>query len=241
MTETGFLLRRNSLWIDYQAYLKTNLSKSGSVTVKQKSHRLVTSKSNPALRPTVKPRVGPDAAVNMKGRLKDQPIVAQGYPGQAIKSDGSLKETKEFPQRPIKSRIDQNEALRFQGQPVNIKETGKEAEVIGQKAEVKVQGQPMRSKTVQKEAEAIDEKAAGNEVGNKQTGGRQLLNIQRMGEIEFQMEEEDDIPIKPELEIQSENGKLLPWEQGGTFGDIQKVCLFFKLGIFISVCLLFVC
>ena len=176
-----------------------NLSKSGSVTIKQKSHRLVTSKSNPALRPTVKPRVGPDAAVNMKGRLKGQPIVAQGHPGQAIKSDGSLKETKEFPQRPIKSRVDQNEALRFQGQPVNIKETGKEAE-------------------------AIDEKAAGNDVGTKQTGGRQLLNIQSMGEIEFQMEEEDDIPIKPELEIQPENGKLLPWEQGGTFDDIQKVC-----------------
>lgn len=214
LTESGFLLRKNSLWINYQTYLKTNHSKSDSVAVKQKAHRLVTSKSNPARKPTMKPRVAPNLAENMKEKLKSQPIVAQGHPGQAIKSGGSLKEAKEFPQRPIKSRIDQNEALRLQGQPVDIMENGKEAEVKGQNAEVKVQRQPMRSKTIQKEVEAIDE------VGNKQTGGRQLLDVQGMNEIEFQIEE-DDVPIKPELEIQPENGKLLPWERGA-FDDIQK-------------------
>lgn len=211
LTETGFLMRKNSLWLSYQKYLKSDHSKQDSSAKHQERPRLVTSKANPKynVKPTVESRdVKEDK--NIKLRLEDQPIVAQGHPGQPMKSRMLRKEAS----RPV--RMNEHGG---QGQPGN--------QVKPSENKVDFQGpleQPVKSMTFEKKAfghRAQDQ----NLDDNGKAAGRKLLNFQSLGEIDFEMEENEILPklIEPELEIQPETGKLLPWERDGDFNDILKV------------------
>ena len=88
-----------------------------------------------------------------------------------------------------------------------------------------VQGQAIENH-IGKVAEAMDQRLADqNEAGEGKAAGRKLLNFQSISKIEFEMEEDIVVPkkVKPEFDIQPEDGKLLPWERDGDFDDIQKV------------------
>lgn len=198
LTETGFALRKNSLWLSYQAYLKTNHSRVGRDAPTHRPLRLVTSKSHPKhnIKPTVKSKDGQKARGGIKKRPKEQPVVAPG--------NG---------RRPVKSRLMETGA---KVQPIRQKETGKEAEVPRQ---------PIKSKTGEREAVDIGQKSLDlNEAENAKAAGRKLLNFQSINKIEFEMEEKD-VGVKrvePEIKIQPEDGKLLPWERDGDFNALQK-------------------
>ena len=241
-------MRKNDLWISYQAYVKLNHSRHISSPQKNpQTHRLVTSKSNPKsnVKPTVKTAAGNQQDVNIKMRLEDQPIVAQGHPGQPLKSRETEKEA-EVPlqqpirmqeteraalgqpqvvdgqvRQPIKSRMTEKGPEIPQDQPMGMKHVENEAPKQPQVLEGDPR-QTIKSRLLEKEA---GHKPAGqNEAENVKVGGRKLLNFQSQNEIEFEMEEEVVMgKIKPDLDIQPENGKLLPWERDGAFDNVQKV------------------
>ena len=235
-------MKKNDLWISYQEYVKLNLSRP-------QAHSKSKPKDN--LKPTVI-SAGSQQVDNIKLRLKDQPIVAQGHAGQQMKSRGTEKEAEALPQQPIRRQETEREAqgqpnlvdgqfrqpiksrLSEKGpevqldQPVGMKQPENEAPKQPQVLEGDVR-QPIKSRLHGKESVAEGQKLGDQkEAENGQVVGRKLLNdenIQNRDEVEFEMEENkiEIQSIMPDLDIQPEYGKLLPWERDGTFDDIQKV------------------
>ena len=151
----------------------------------------------------------------MKSRENENEAVRQ--PQQV---DGQFRQ-------PIKSRLSEKLPDMRQDQPMGMKQPENEAEK--QPLAPEDVRQPIKSRLNENEAGGEGQKLGDQkEAGHGQVVGRKLLhdgNIQNGDEVEFEMEEsETEIQrIMPDLDIQPEAGKLLPWERDGTFNDIQKV------------------
>ena len=221
LTETGYSLRKNNLWLTYQNYLKSNQSRIVSLLPE---HRPVKLRKQPGVgiegsRQKIDAKhEGYREPKSRIERAKEEQIVVPGQPPQdknvAMELEGQGQKL-----------LDQNEAgkPKHDGyrEPQSRKERPKDERIV-------VPGHPVQDRNVAKETDGEGQRLIDqNEAGEGMAAGRKLLNFRSINKIEFEMDEDIVAAklVKPELDIQPEDGKLLPWERDGDFDEVQKVIM----------------
>ena len=222
LTETGYSLRKNNLWLTYQNYLKSNQSRIVSLLPE---HRPVKLRKQPGVgiegsRQKIDPKH--DGYREPKSRIeraKEEQIVVPRQPPQDINVAMELEGQGQ-------TLSDQNEAGK--PKPDGYREPTKSRKEMPKDERIVVPGHLVHNRNVAKETDVEGQRLIDqNEAEEGMAAGRKLLNFRSINKIEFEMDEDIVAPklVKPELDIQPEDGKLLPWERDGDFEEVQKVIM----------------